>query len=579
MSVFRTAALRWLCEQLQMEEMVLEGMLETPPSRDLGDLAFPCFRLAKELRQAPAQIANRLVLAAKETGLPEELADCWAAGPYVNFRFKAGRYCASVIQQTLEAGPCSSLAEGKREQAPVLVEYSSPNIAKPFHIGHGFATILGESIARLYAYNGYKVERLNHLGDYGTQFGKLIVAWERWRDEKALQKDPIAELTRIYVRFHQEAEKDPSLEDEARRCFRDLEQGDEAAVQLWTYFRELSLQVFLQLYERLGIHFDNLNGESFYSPFIPELVEELKSKQLLEESDGAWVVKLDEENLPPALLLKSDGSTIYASRDIAAVLWREKHYHFAKNIYVVGLPQQLHFQQVFAVLKKAGYEAAERCAYVGFGTVKFKDSAFSTRTGNIVKLETLLDESVSKTRAIIEKNQAERQGDMTAEEIAEIAEKVGCAAVQFLYLKSGRERDIPFSWDEMLDFEGDTAPYLLYTKARISSLLRKAEGEGAANSIEADLEALGDDYEMELCQHLERFDEVCQAACRQHEPSMLSRWLLQLARAYNRFYGNTTVLGTEDKALRAARLCLCEAVASRLEKGLQLLGIRTVERM
>lgn len=583
---FREQTIDWLATAAGLERECIGSLLEQPPNPALGDLALPCFRLAARFRRAPQQIATEI--ATSELRWPDFFLSVEAQGAYVNVRFDPGAFAAAVVTAIREEG--ERRAPPDMNDDPVLIEFSSPNIAKPFHVGHGFSTILGEALARIHSYRGARVLRFNHLGDYGTQFGRLIVAWERWRDDRALEEDPIAELTRIYVRFHDEVETDPTLDDEARERFRALENGDPGAVALWERFRDLSLESFSHIYRRLGIDFDNWNGESFYSPFIPAVIEELRAAGLLEHSDGAEVVRLDELDLPPALLLKSDGTTIYASRDVAAAIWRWKQHHFSRNLYVVGIPQTLHFRQVFAVLNKMGCDWADRCQHVGFGTIRFQtgdvDSAegaqisnFSTRAGNIVKLEDLLDETVAKTRSIMELNQAGRDDGMTEEEIAVASELVGRAAVQFLYLKNGRERDILFSWEEMLDFEGDTAPYLLYTNTRIASILRRAGGEGAVDASSADLRLLGSDSERELATLLAGFDDIIEQTARLSEPSILARWLLQLARSYNRYYAATPILVTAEPGLRRARLALCQAVAARIGLGLGLLGIETVERM
>ena len=358
---------------VDLDAATVETMLEVPPRIEMGDLAFPCFRLAKTRRKAPQAIAEDLVQEAGSLEWPSWIAGFNAEGPYLNFSLDREAYIRKATEEILQAGDrfgSADLGEGKK---PVLIEFSSPNIAKPFHVGHAFTTVLGHSLYRIYDYLGYDVRRLNHLGDYGTQFGKLIVAYKLWVDEAALEVDPITELTRIYVRFHSEAVDRPELEDQARAAFKALEQGGAEEQALWQRFRDLSLESFDKIYERLGISFDDLNGESFYSPHIPGVVNELKEKNLLVESQGAQVVDLEDLDLPPAMILKSDGTTIYASRDIAAVLYRIKHYDFHKNVYVVGNTQSLHFRQVFAVIEKMGYEQAKDCVHVPFGLVKFPD--------------------------------------------------------------------------------------------------------------------------------------------------------------------------------------------------------------
>ena len=558
-----------------LDKEQVESLIEIPPQLSMGDYAFPCFVLAKTLHKAPPLIASEI---ASSEELKIEGVSVSCAGPYINFSISREILAGSVIRDILEAGESygkDSIGEGKT----VIVEYSSPNIAKPFHVGHAFTTILGNSISRIYSRLGYNVQRFNHLGDYGTQFGKLITAYRLWGDEKALEEDPIKELLRIYVKFHEEAKTEPSLEDDARENFRKLEEGSEAEVALWQRFRDVSLEVFKKTYDRMGVEFDNYNGESFYSSRIPAVVETLEQKGLLEESEGAKVVKLDDEGLPPCIVLKSDGTTIYASRDLAAAIYRYENYKFDKNIYVVGLPQQLHFKQVFAVLKKMGYGFADNCVHVGFGLVKFKDKVFSTREGNIVLLDDLINKTVEKTCEIIRNNSLARGGDMSEEQINEIAEKVGIGAVIYTYLKSGREKDIVFDWDEMLDFEGDTAPYLIYTYARTRSILRKAQEQGLAPSDGAGYSVLTGDDEYALIRSLADFKDSVKKAAASYEPFMISRQISLIARNYNRFYNNSSILNAGSDELIKARLALCEAVCDVLKSGLELLGIDVVEKM
>ncbi|MGI6507998.1 MAG: arginine--tRNA ligase [Saccharofermentanales bacterium] len=557
--------------------------LSSPPRSEMGDVAFPCFRLAKRFRKSPQDIANDLKTrfeteerdAAVE--LLAKIERIETAGGYLNFFIKRDYLARSIIRESIEGGDrpgASSEGEGKT----VIVEYSSPNIAKPFHVGHGFSTFLGEAVANLYEYGGYKVERFNHLGDYGTQFGKLIVAWKLWGDADALQESPIDELTRIYVKFHDVAENNPELEDEARAAFGRLEQGGKDELALWQQFRDVSLREFNRIYERLGIHFDNTNGESFYSPMIPAVVDELKEKNLLIESEGAQVVDLEEFGLNPCLILKSDGSTIYASRDIASILYRKREYKFYKNIYVVGIPQMNHFNQVFAVMEKMGFPNPESNMHVAFGTVKFADGAFSTRTGNVIILEDLLDTSVAKTRAIIEENNP----TMESAEIDDIAEKIGVGAVRYTFLRNGRERDIVFSWEDVLDFEGESAPYLLYTVTRCASLERRAPEsllERVQQIGDEELELLVSDDEQELLKEISRFPASVISARESHEPSVMMRQVMTIARAFNAFYHNAHILRAENEALGAARLVLAQVVGRTISAGLRIAGIEPVERM
>ena len=568
------------CTGLDKEQVA--GLIEIPPKLELGDYAFPCFVLAKTLHKAPPVIANELKDSPELVKGFDGAVTVDTAGPYINFRIDKGVLAKTVLSEIISEGDQygnRNIGEGKN----VIVEFSSPNIAKPFHVGHAFTTILGNSLSNIYSRLGYNVIRFNHLGDYGTQFGKLITAYRLWGDEKAMRDNPIDELTRIYVKFHDECkvspEREKDLEDTARDNFRKLEEGEEEEVALWKRFRDLSLEVFEKTYKRMGIKFDNYNGESFYSSRIPAVVKMLEDKGLLEESEGAKVVKLEDEGLPPCLVVKSDGTTIYASRDLAAVLYRHEEFNFYKNIYVVGLPQQLHFRPVFAVLKKAGYDFADDCVHVGFGLLKFKDNtAFSTRSGNIIKLDEFLDKATEKTAEIIRKNSELRGGDMTEEQIAEVSETVGLGAVTYTYLKAGREKDIFFDWDDMLDFEGDTAPYLIYTYARIKSILRKAADQGFSGDIGAADKLVAED-EYAVIRSLADFKDAVVKAAESYEPFMISRQIALIARNFNRFYNNSRILNADSEDLRDARLTLCEAVSDCLKSGLDMLGIGVVEKM
>jgi arginyl-tRNA synthetase len=575
---FRCAVAEKVSEITGLELDQVNRLLEIPPQEDMGDFAFPCFMLAKTMHKAPNMIASEL-------STSEKLSASWlskveAKGPYLNFFVDRGAFSKEIVSDILSKGT----EYGKSDEGAgktVIVEFSSPNIAKPFHVGHAFTTILGHSLSRIYEKLGYNVVRMNHLGDYGTQFGKLITAYRLWGDEEALEKDPITELLRIYVKFHEEEKNDPELTTSARENFKRLEDGCEEEVALWQKFRDMSLIVFEQLYKRMGVTFDNYNGESYYAKMADQVVSMLKEKNLLVESDGAQVVDLEEFGVPPCIILKSDGTTIYGTRDIAAILYRDENYHFDKNIYVVGIPQALHFKQVFSTLKKAGYECADKCEHVGFGLVKFQNMKFSTRDGNIVLLEELLDESVAKTYELIKANAEARNSDLSDDELREIAEKVGLGAVIYTYVKSGRERDIVFSWDTMLDFEGDTAPYLIYTYARTRSILRKAADQGflpekAGSDL---LTKLDGDEEFACVKALGDLPEAIRKAASSNEPFMVSRAVSGIARAFNRFYNNCSILGGDDNEKKTARLALCEAVCDAIEAGTYLLGISVVEQM
>lgn len=563
-----------LCN-MQPDEM--EAFIEIPPQTDLGDYALPCFKLAKTMHKAPPVIATEL--AGGIAGKLPELTEIRQTGGYLNFFLNRSSYIKETIGKVL-TDPHAVFPTADLHDKTVLVEFSSPNIAKPFHIGHAFTTILGQVIANMYQTAGYNVVKLNHLGDYGTQFGKLIVAYRLWGDAKALETDPIKELLRIYVKFHKEAKEKPELENQARFAFKCLEEGRPEEKAMWQKFRDLSLVEFNRVYDRLGIKFDNYNGESFYSDKIPAVVEMLRQKGLMVESDGAQVVQLDDLKLPPCIILKSDGTTIYASRDLAAILYRDATWHFYKNIYVVGTPQALHFRQVFAVLKKAGYDCADRCEHVGFGLVKFPEGKMSTREGDVIFLEDLLSEAVAKTFEIIRKNAAERYEDMSEAEQADIAEKVGLGAVTYAFLRNGRERDIVFSWEEMLNFEGDTAPYLQYTYARAHSMLRKAGVVNAKERLLAAVAAgsLNEESEFNLCRQIEALAAAFNNALKNNEPSILAKQINAVAHAFNKFYTECPILKAEGE-LRTSRLALAMATCFALKQGLNILNIQVVERM
>lgn len=567
-----------ISEATGVERADILALMEVPPQKELGDYAFPCFYLSKSLRKAPAVIASEL---SKDENLKADwLCEVKANGPYVNFFIDRGHLSQTVLSQILSQGQnygASDEGNGKT----VIVEFSSPNIAKPFHVGHAFTTVLGYSLSRIYETLGYHVVRMNHLGDYGTQFGKLITAFRLWGDEKALEESPIKELLRIYVKFHDQEKLDPELVQDARENFRKLESGNSEEVDLWKKFRDLSLKEFSDLYKRMNVSFDNYNGESFYSNRIPSVINMLQNKNILVESQGAQVVMLDEYQLPPCIIVKSDGTTIYASRDIASAMYRHETYHFYKNIYVVGSPQALHFKQVFSVLDKAGESYAKDCLHVGFGLVKFKNMKFSTREGNIVVLEDLLNESISKTYEIIKSNSELRNTQMSEQQISEIAEKVGIGAVIYTYVKSGRERDIIFSWEDMLDFEGDTAPYLIYTYARTRSILRKAKEMGfeTLKADDANLSLLTSEEETAVIKLLADIPDSISRAASENEPFMISRIISQTARAFNRFYNNSNILSGTDASLRSARLSLCEANCTAIRLCTYLLGIEVVEQM
>ncbi|MBU5270502.1 arginine--tRNA ligase [Clostridium cochlearium] len=542
----------------------LEKLIEIPPRPEMGDYAFPCFQLAKKFRKAPNVIAEEL----KDKFDKNSFEKVENLGPYLNFFVDKSILSKSVIEKILEEKDkygASKVGENKK----VLIEYSSPNIAKPFHVGHLFSTAIGNSLYKILTFEGYDCERINHLGDWGTQFGKLIAAYKRWVDQEALEKEPIKELLRIYVKFHDEAEKDPSLEEEGRLHFKRLEDGEEEEVRLWKRFRELSLKEFKKVYDMLNVEFDSYAGESFYGDKMDAVVEEIDKKGLLVESNGAKVVMLEDYNMPPCIIKKSDGATIYATRDLATAIYRKNTYDFYKSIYVVGLEQSLHFKQVFTTLKLMGHNWADDCTHIGFGLVRFTDRKLSTRKGEVIFLEDLLKESIDKTLEIINEKNSELENK------EETAKKIGIGAVIFTYLKNNRERDIVFSWDEMLSFDGETGPYVQYSYARGKSILRKA-GE-----IKGDIDysKLNSKEEFELVKTLEGFNKSILQAIEKLEPSIVTRYVIEVAKAFNKFYNHNSILNAEDEEIKKARIKLVESTCQVIKNALNLLGIDVVEKM
>ncbi|MBN1049242.1 arginine--tRNA ligase [Clostridium botulinum] len=551
-------------QHVDLDIDAIEKLIEIPPKSEMGDYAFPCFQLSKVMRKAPNMIAETLKDAINKDGF-ERIENL---GPYLNFFVDKGVFAENTINKILKDRDSygeSNIGEGKT----VCVEYSSPNIAKPFHVGHLFTTAIGNSLYKMFKKEGYDVVGLNHLGDWGTQFGKLISAYNRWVDEEALEKAPIDELLRIYVKFHDEAEKDPSLEDEGRMYFKKLETGDAEAQALWKRFRDLSLKEFERVYDILGVKFDSLAGEAFYNDKMDVVVNELKDKGLLVESNGAQVVMLDDYNMPPCIVLKGDGASIYATRDLAAAMYRKKTYDFYKSIYVVGSPQALHFKQVFKVLELAGHEWANDCVHVGFGLVKFADRKLSTRKGEVVLLDDLIRESVEKTLEVInEKNP-------NLENKEEVAKKIGVGAIIFTYLKNSREKDIVFDWKEILSFEGETGPYVQYSYARANSIISRAENI----SSKVDYSKLSSKEEFELVKVLANFNNQIKLATDKLEPSILTRYVIEVAKSFNKFYNAHSVLNLDDEVLKATRLSLVKSSLQVIKNGLELLGIDVVEKM
>ena len=550
-------------DSLEREE--IDSLIEVPPSFDMGDYAFPVFKLAKTFRKAPNMIAEEL---AGKFGEADYFEKIQSAGPYLNFfinKDKLTQTTLEAIKNQREMYGSSDIGEGKK----VIVEFSSPNIAKPFHIGHIRTTVIGNSLYKIYKFLGFDAVAINHLGDYGTQFGMLISAYKKWGDREEIEKEPIKELLKLYVRFNKEAEKDESLRDEARYWFKELENKNEEAIELWTWIREISLLEFNKVYDMLGIEFDSFKGESFYSDKMPKVIEELKEKNLLEESDGAYLVDLEEYNMPPALMMKKDGSTLYATRDIAAAFYRKERYDFYKNIYVVGSQQNLHFKQWMKVIELMGHDWAKDCIHIPFGMVSLEEGTLSTRKGNVVFLEDVLKTATQKTLDIIE----ERNPNLKDKE--KVAKQVGIGAVIFQELFNQRVKDYVFSWDRTLSFEGETGPYVQYTHARTSSILEKGEF-----NIEdtVDYSLLKSEEEINITRLLYDFPQTVINSMEKDEPFFITRQLVEIAQAFNKFYNSSPII-IEDTELKKARMSLTYSVKTVINTGLKLLGMEAPERM
>ena len=550
-------------EDLTLEEIV--ALIEVPPNKEMGDFAFPCFKLAKVFRKAPNMIAADLAENIEAKGA---ISKVMPLGGYVNFFVNKSQLAETVINDVLTKKEKYGHTDLGQEKA-VVIDFSSPNIAKPFHIGHIRTTVIGNALYKIYDSQGYNVVRVNHLGDYGTQFGKLIVAFKLWGSKEAVEANPIPELLKLYVKFHEEAEQKPEMEDEARAWFTKLENGDEEAKALWQWFRDESLKEFARVYDLLDIEFDSYAGESFYSDKMGVVIDQLKEKGLLVQSQGTNVVDLEEFNMPPALITKNDGSTLYMTRDLAAAIYRKNTYDFDKCIYVVGSQQSLHFQQLFKVLELMGYEWSKDLIHVPFGMVALEEGTMSTRKGRVVFLEDVFKQAVEKTKEIV------LSKNPNAKNVEQIAKQVGVGAVVFQELSNSRIKDYTFSWSRTLSFEGETGPYVQYTHARCCAVLRKAEEEVTAD-INYDLLSEGDGAE--VLKVIGSFNKAILAAMRKNEPHIITRFVLDLAQAFNKFYHDNPIL-VDDVEVRKARLALVAATRQTIENALALLGMHAPERM
>ncbi|QQE79464.1 arginine--tRNA ligase [Alicyclobacillus sp. SO9] len=558
-----------LYEYLGVSQDEVTATLEYPPQPELGDLALPCFRFAKTLRTSPQSIAAEAADRLQQSGQFEAVE---VAGGFVNVHVRRNKVTSSLLSDA--AVPEHLFSKQRHSGHTAAVDYSSPNIAKPFGVGHLRSTMIGQAIVRMLRADGFTVEGINHLGDWGTQFGKNIVAFRRWGDENAVRKTPVKELYQLYVRFHEEAKQHPELDEEARLWFKKLEEGDEEATGLWNWFIEESLKSFRQTYRLLGVDFDHFLGESFYNDKMDAVVEELREQHLLVESDGAEVVDLSQYNMPPCIIRKSDGATIYATRDLAAALYRHDVLGADHLIYVVGSEQKLHFAQIFKVLELMGREWASNSQHVSFGMMKYNGEKMSTRRGKIIYLEDVLQRSISEALKIIEEK------NPSLENKEQVAEDVGVGAVIFNDLKTYRIHDADFRYEDVLNFDGETGPYVQYTHARACSVLRKAEAAGYTSATAAAAEGAAPliDSEWALVHHLSQANEFFERAVDGMDPSIMARFVLDLCHRFNRFYHDAPIL-TAQPEIRAVRIALTETSQRVIEYALYLLGLKSPRQM
>ena len=563
---FKAAIAREILKALPdspVAETEIAAWLEVPPDTKLGDYAFPCFKLSKALHKSPVQIADQLAssISADFIGKIESVKG------YLNFFIDRVTYAREILTAVIEAGENYG-ADDSGSGKTVVIDYSSINIAKRFHIGHLSTTMIGASLYRLYKRFGWRAVGVNHLGDWGTQFGKMIAAYKRWGDRATVEEGGVDEMVKLYVRFNDEGKTDPALNDEGRAWFKAIEDGNPEALEIFNWFKDVTLKDAERVYDILGVTFDSYAGESFYNDKMGPVVEELREKGLLKLDQGAQIVDLKDWGMPPAIIIKSDGATIYVTRDLAAAKYRHETYDFTKALYVVAYQQDLHFRQLFKVMELLGWDWAAGCEHVNFGMVSYEGQTLSTREGRIVYLEDLLNISVEKARAIIEEKSPELDNK------DEVARQIGVGAVIFFALYNNRIKDIDFYWDRALNFEGETGPYVMYTHARCASVLRKAEGMGE----NPDFAALSDPEAQDVVRLIERFPAVLRAVIEKSEPSMITRFSVDLAQAFNKFYYEHKILD-DDPGARDARLLLTRAVKSVIREALSLISIEAPERM
>ena len=568
MKNFKQIIAKQISKTIDINEKELESYIEAPKDSKNGDYAFPCFRLAKELRKAPPAIANEIK---EKIEAVEEIEKIEVAGGYLNFFINKSILAKEVLEEISKAEQYGKSEIGKEKN--IVIDYSAPNIAKPFHIGHLRSTVIGGALYNIYKYLGYNVTGVNHLGDYGTQFGKLIEGYKMWGKEYDIEKDPINELTKIYIRINEACKNDEQILENCRNNFKKLEDGDSYCVEIWKKFRELSLQEFQKVYDLLGSKFDSWNGESFYSDKMPEVIEILEKTGKLIESQGAKIIELEDKGInTPCIIEKSNGSTTYATRDLAAIIYRARTYDFDKALYVTSYEQVLHFKQVFEVAKLLGLDEkyTKGLEHVSFGMVLLPEGKISTREGNIIKLEDLLNEAISRAQEIIEQKNPELENK------EEVAKKVGIGAVIFNDMSASRIKDEVFDWNTILNFQGETGPYVQYTYVRTKSVLEKA---GYLPKIEeVKVENLADEYSLAILKLIYNFEDVLIQVTDKNEPSILARYLIDLAKAYSSFYNENKII-VEDKDIQNARVYLTYAVSEVLKQGANLLGIQMPEKM
>ena len=545
-----------------LDQSAISNLLEQPKSSDLGDIAFPAFSLAKVERKAPQAIAADIA----EKIDPSHFEKVVATGPYVNFFLNKAKISDQVIKEVIKEGADYG-QQNEGNGGNITIDLSSPNIAKPFSVGHLRSTVIGDALSNIFRKMGYNTIKINHLGDWGKQFGLLMVAYKKWGNKEAVEANPIDELLQLYVRINAEIENDPALDDEGRLWFKKLEDGDPEATELWQWFRDESLVEFNRIYELLGVEFDSLNGEAFYNDKMDEAVKILEDKGLLKESKGASIVDLDDVNLPPAMIKKSDGATLYITRDIATAMYRARTYNFVKNVYVVGQEQSNHFRQLKAVLKKMGFDWSDDMIHVDFGLVTKNRQKLSTRKGNIILLEPTLQEAISRAKAQIE----EKNPNLENKEA--VAHAVGVGAVKFYDLKTDRRNGYDFDLEAMVSFEGETGPYVQYAYARIQSILRKADFKP---SLDANYN-LNDAESWEIIKLLQDFARVVKRAADNFEPSLIAKYAISLAQAFNKYYAHTRIL--DETPERDSRLALSYTTAVVLKEALRMLGVEAPEKM